>query len=146
VGRSSEDGNGGVEVSFMKQPTSSEQSIMSAMAQVECGFEILIFDDGSQDNTSGVVTAFQNENPQAPVRLFRNEINRGLAFNFVEGAFHARGRYYPAVPGDNVEPAESIEQNRSFSRHCRYHRSPLRRNRKPAVPSHHHIQALYSAG
>jgi glycosyltransferase involved in cell wall biosynthesis len=47
----------------------------------------LVFDDRSQDNTASVVAAYQAANPQAPVRLFRNKVNRGLAYNFVEGAF-----------------------------------------------------------
>lgn len=119
VGRGSteKDANGGIEVSFMVPCLNEEdniigtiETIMNAMVRVGCSFEILVFDDESQDNTSGVVAAFQLANPQAPVRLFRNKVNRGLAFNFVEGAFHGRGRYYRAVPGDNVEPAESIEQ------------------------------------
>ena len=37
------------------------ETIMSAMERVGCRFEILVFDDGSNDNTSGVVTAFQAE-------------------------------------------------------------------------------------
>jgi glycosyltransferase involved in cell wall biosynthesis len=70
----------------------------------------LVFDDGSQDGTSGVVAAFQAANPQAPVRLFRNSVNRGLAYSFVEAAFQRRGRYYRIVPGDNVDLPEAIEK------------------------------------
>lgn len=105
-----------VEVSFMV-PCANEEAnvvgtidtIMTAMGRVGCSYEILVFDDGSTDNTAGVVMAFQAANPQAPVRLLRNKVNRGLSYNFVEAAFQGRGRYYRAVPGDNVEFAESIE-------------------------------------
>lgn len=106
-----------VEVSFMVPCLNEEENvvgtietIMSALTRVGCSYEILVFDDGSQDNTAGVVTAFQAAHPQAPVRLFRNKVNRGLSFNFVEAAFQGRGRYYRAVPGDNVEPVELIEK------------------------------------
>ena len=93
-----------VEVSFMVPCLNEEanvvgtiETIMSALSRVGCSYEILVFDDGSQDNTAGVVEAFQAKHPQAPVRLFRNKVNRGLSFNFVEAAFHGRGRYYRAV-------------------------------------------------
>jgi glycosyltransferase involved in cell wall biosynthesis len=84
--------------------------LQRTMAEVGCSYEILVFDDGSSDNTSGVVTAFQAADPLAPVRLFRNKVNRGLAFNFVEGAFHGRGRFYRVAAGDNVEAANIIEE------------------------------------
>ncbi|HEY7664513.1 MAG TPA: glycosyltransferase family 2 protein [Xanthobacteraceae bacterium] len=109
--------NHGFEVTFLVPCLNEEENvvgaietIMSAMRRVGCSYEVLVFDDGSRDNTSGVVAAFQAANPQAPVRLFRNEINRGLAYNFVEGAFQGRGRYYRIVPGDNVELVETIEK------------------------------------
>jgi glycosyltransferase involved in cell wall biosynthesis len=106
-----------VEISFLVPCLNEEatvvatiDTIMRAMSRVGCSYEILVFDDGSQDSTAAVVEAFQSTHSSAPVRLFRNKINRGLAYNFVEAAFHGRGRYYRAVPGDNVEPAETIEQ------------------------------------
>ena len=109
--------DGPIEVTFMVPCLNEEANvvgaieiIISAMTLVGCSYEILVFDDGSQDNTSGVVAAFQSQHPDAPVRLFRSKVNRGLAFNFVEGAFQGRGRYYRVVPGDNIEPVESIEQ------------------------------------
>jgi len=39
------------------------ETITKAMERVDCRFEILVFDDGSQDNTSGVVAAYQSANP-----------------------------------------------------------------------------------
>jgi glycosyltransferase involved in cell wall biosynthesis len=115
--RSVEQGSAATEVSFVVPCLNEEENVLGtietitkAMERIGCRFEILVFDDGSQDNTSGVVAKYQSENPQAPVRLFRNKVNRGLAYNFVEGAFQGCGRYYRAVPGDNVELAESLEK------------------------------------
>jgi glycosyltransferase involved in cell wall biosynthesis len=105
-----------VEVTFLVPCLNEEENvvgaietIMSAMTRVGCSYEIMVFDDGCRDNTSGVVAAFQAANPQIPIRLFRNKVNRGLAYNFVEAAFQGRGRYYRIVPGDNIELAETIE-------------------------------------
>jgi len=110
-------GAGAIEVSFVVPCLNEEENVLGtietitkAMERVGCRFEILVFDDGSEDNTSGVVAAYQSANPQAPVHLFRNKANRGLAYNFVEGAFQGCGQYYRAVPGDNVELAESLEK------------------------------------
>jgi len=104
-----------VEVSFVVPCLNEEKNVVGtietlreAMARLGCSYEILVFDDGSRDNTSGVVTAFQATNPQVPLRLFRNEVNRGLAYNFVQGAFLAQGRYYRIAPGDNVEAIDVI--------------------------------------
>src|SRR5260370_20990680 len=115
--RPAEQGAGATEVSFVVDCLNEEENVLGtietitkAMERVGCRFEILVFDDGSQDNASGVVAAYQSANPQAPVRLFGNKVNRGLAYNFVEGAFQGCGRYYRAVPGDNVGLAEPPEK------------------------------------
>jgi len=42
------------------------------------------------------------------VRLKRNASNRGLANNFVDGAFLGRGTFYRFCSGDNSEPAEVL--------------------------------------
>ena len=42
-----------------------------------------------------------------PLRLFTNKANRGVARNFVEGAFKGRGKYYRLVCGDDCEPLET---------------------------------------
>ena len=141
-----------VEVSFMVPCLNEEanvvgtlETIMSALVRVGCSYEILVFDDGSQDNTAAVVTAFQAAHPQAPVRLFRNKFNRGLAFNFVEAAFQGRGTYYRAVPGDNVEPAELIEQIIRARGTADVIVPHFVEDSKPTVSAHCHIQALYAS-
>ncbi len=73
-------------------------------------FEILVFDDCSRDRTVDVVRACQGAHPGVPVRLFVNATNQGVARNFIEGAFQARGTYYRVVMGDDVESEETLQK------------------------------------
>jgi hypothetical protein len=67
-------------------------------------------DGRSRDATVAVVQTYQATHPLVPLRLFVNDVNRGVARNFFERAFRARGRYYRLVCGDDVEPIESHEE------------------------------------
>jgi glycosyltransferase involved in cell wall biosynthesis len=105
-----------LEISFFIPCYNEEHNVLGAMEKIiqissklGLSYEILVFDDCSQDSTVEVVQGYRIANPQIPVRLFLNEINRGVARNFVEGAFRARGRYYRLICGDDVEPIESHE-------------------------------------
>jgi glycosyltransferase involved in cell wall biosynthesis len=50
---------------------------------------------------------FQECHPVIPVVLYTNPVNRGVARNFVEGAFRATGKHYRLVCGDDIEPVDS---------------------------------------
>jgi glycosyltransferase involved in cell wall biosynthesis len=71
--------------------------------------EILVFDDASSDGTSTVIEAWKAKHPGVPLKLIRMEKNRGVARNFVEGAFCGGGTYYRLVCGDNIEPQATHE-------------------------------------
>jgi glycosyltransferase involved in cell wall biosynthesis len=83
-------------------------TIVSAMAEIECSCEILVMDDGSTDNTSELVEEYQRENLKLPLRLHKNPKNLGLSRTYVDGAFLARGQYYRFVSGDDAEPKEAL--------------------------------------
>jgi glycosyltransferase involved in cell wall biosynthesis len=83
-------------------------NIAEAIRRVPCNHEILVYDDGSTDDTSGVVSAYAAAHPDAPIRLIRNETNLGLGHNYRAGAGVATGTHYMLVNGDNVEHPDVI--------------------------------------
>jgi glycosyltransferase involved in cell wall biosynthesis len=106
-------------VTFFVPCHNEEHNIVSVLKKLEnvaqgLNYEILVFDDCSKDATLSVARAYQQSNPQVPLRIFSNEANRGVARNFVEGAFHATCDHYRMVCGDDVE---SVETLRALLRH-----------------------------
>lgn len=83
-------------------------TIRDAMREIGRSYEVLVWDDRSADATVQRVEQYLERNPGAPIRLVRNDRNRGLARNYVDGAFAGRGRYYKIVSGDNAEPKEDM--------------------------------------
>ena len=81
--------------------------LMDVSERLGLSYEVLVFDDCSRDDTVGVVTRFMTHHPDASISLYTNDKNQGVARNFVEGAFRARGRHYRLVCGDDVEPIDS---------------------------------------
>jgi glycosyltransferase involved in cell wall biosynthesis len=73
-------------------------------------YEILVFDDCSKDRTVEVVRSYQRTHSAVPLRLFVNSANQGVARNFIEGAFRAKGAHYRLVCGDDVEPVETLRK------------------------------------
>lgn len=86
----------------------SIKNVISALQDAERSFEIIVIDDVSMDGSVRVIEDYVRDNPDHPVKLVANQRNRGLACNFVEGAFLGKGRYYRLCCGDNPEPVDSM--------------------------------------
>jgi glycosyltransferase involved in cell wall biosynthesis len=84
------------------------ETLLAALEEVDFSWEIIVIDDASRDRSVQRVQEFLEVRPQQPIRLVVNESNRGLAQNYIEGAFLGRGRYYRLVCGDNVEPQQTL--------------------------------------
>jgi 2-polyprenyl-3-methyl-5-hydroxy-6-metoxy-1,4-benzoquinol methylase len=83
-------------------------TIVAAMLELPYSYEVLVVDDGSTDDTTGVVETYLQAHPSLPIRLIRHATNRGLTRSYVDGAFLGRGTYYRLVCGDNAEPKEAL--------------------------------------
>ena len=103
-----------IDVSFFVPCYNEEANVIGAIENLVqaskisgISYEILVFDDCSQDRTVDCVKAYQNSQPGLPIRIFTNEINRGVSRNFVEGAFMGKGKYYRLVCSDVIGPLET---------------------------------------
>lgn len=83
-------------------------TIVEAMKIVYRSYEIIIIDDCSKDRSASIVKDFIAKHPDLNIILRMNKRNKGLAQNFVDGAFMGRGRYYRLICGDNAEPIDTI--------------------------------------
>jgi len=68
--------------------------------------ELVVVDDGSQDDTAAIVQACAEEHPC--VRLVANPGNRGKGYAVRNGVLHARGEYVLYTDADLVYPIEGV--------------------------------------
>jgi glycosyltransferase involved in cell wall biosynthesis len=84
--------------------------IETAMAQLQMSWELIVIDDASSDRSVELIKEYMRAHPGLPVILAVRKGNRGLAQNFIDGAFLGRGRYYRLIMGDNVESGTQIAE------------------------------------
>jgi len=83
-------------------------TLVAAMKKLDKTYEILVIDDCSKDRSLELVQNFIAQHPDVPIILRANVKNKGLAQNYVDGAFIGRGKYYRLFCGDNSEPVETM--------------------------------------
>lgn len=69
-------------------------------------YELLIFDDGSTDETGEIADALSRNDPR--IRVIHNRPNRGFGYNFQKGIELATKEYIGLIPGDNEVTPESV--------------------------------------
>jgi glycosyltransferase involved in cell wall biosynthesis len=90
------------------------ETLVEALRKTVPSFDIIVVDDASKDESVSRVRKFMEGSPQLPIRLLLNSRNEGVANNYAEAAFRAKGEWYRMICGDNVEPVESLERIFSF--------------------------------
>ncbi|MCR9191787.1 MAG: glycosyltransferase family 2 protein [Gammaproteobacteria bacterium] len=83
-------------------------TIIQALDIVQITYEIIVIDDCSKDHSADIVRTFIANHPHINISLRINKTNKGLAQNYIDGAFIGCGKYYRLICGDNAEPIETI--------------------------------------
>ncbi len=76
-----------------------EAAIESARNQTFKGWELIIADDGSTDNTAEVIKKWQKREPR--IVFTRNEVNQGISKNYNRGLRLAKGEYIAMLDDDD---------------------------------------------
>lgn len=80
--------------------------VLSAIGERFSSYEILIFNDGSSDNTGKVAEELARGNKS--IKIIHNPVNMGLGYNYKRGVELAEKDYIMLVPGDNQILGDSI--------------------------------------
>ena len=83
-------------------------TVVGAAKEAGVSAEILVIDDCSKDDSREVVGRYLSDHPDENVVLVANAKNKGLAQNYLDGAFMGHGKYYRLICGDSAEPRETI--------------------------------------
>jgi glycosyltransferase involved in cell wall biosynthesis len=80
------------------------EAIESVLAQTFAGFELVVVDDASPDDTAQVVAHYRDPR----IRFLRTERNAGVQANWNRCLEAARGRYFKLLPQDDLIAPECL--------------------------------------
>ena len=86
------------------------EAIQSALDQTFTDFELLIFDDGSTDNSREIIKTFSDPR----IKFFLNENNRGPRIILSEAVKNARGKYIAIHHSDDAWELDKLERQVDF--------------------------------
>ena len=85
-----------------------EEAIVSILAQSFTDFELIIGDNASSDRSREIVQTYAAQDPR--IRSYRNEVNRGAAWNFNRVFELARGQYFKWAAHDDLIRPEFLRE------------------------------------
>ena len=77
-----------------------KKAIRSIQNQTLKEIEIILFDDASPDNSYKIMKELQEEDPR--IKLFKNEINRGVFYTRLTASKKAKGKYIMYLDNDDM--------------------------------------------
>ena len=87
-------------------------TIRSVLAQTYRNWELIIVDDGSQDETDAAVAEFTASDSR--IRYFKNERNSGAAYSRNRALREAKGRWIAFLDSDDLWSPEKLERQIRF--------------------------------
>jgi glycosyltransferase involved in cell wall biosynthesis len=81
-------------------------AIDSILQQTFANWELLVIDDGSNDNTLSVIKTYLSDNR---IRIFKSSFNRGLSYSRKLAIEHASGDYIFFMDADDIAMPKRIE-------------------------------------
>lgn len=96
-----------------------ERSINSIVSQTFTDWEFIICDDGSSDNTYGLLKSYAQREPR--IILIKNEKNKGLSYSLNHCLKKAKGIYCARMDGDDLCDSTRLEKQVEFlDKHSEY--------------------------
>ncbi|BCU05880.1 glycosyltransferase family 2 protein [Allochromatium tepidum] len=89
-----------------------KRSVLSLLRQTHQKLEILVFDDGSTDDTAEVLADLAKKDPR--VRFFHSDVSVGIATALNRLINQCRGRFIVRMDDDDVAYPERIQKQLSF--------------------------------
>ena len=88
------------------------EAIDSILVQTFTDFELLIVDDGSQDNSAEIIRSYVKRDSR--IRFFQQEQNEGSANARNRGIANAKGEFIAAMDCDDVSLPERLQKQVDF--------------------------------
>ncbi len=88
------------------------ETIRSVQSQTYTNWEMIVFDDASNDGTDKIVAGYAKEDSR--IRYFRNASNLGAAVTRNKALQQAKGRWIAFLDGDDLWISEKLERQIRF--------------------------------
>ncbi len=101
----SQENKNSVDITVIMPALNEEKNILPAidntlraLEDFNINGEIIIVDDGSTDNTKGLVNSMEKDNR---IRMISHQVSQGIGASFWDGVDNANGNIIIMIPGDN---------------------------------------------
>ncbi len=86
------------------------QAIKSILSQTLANFELIIINDGSDDNTADILSSYSD----CRIKIIKNENNLGLVSSLNIGLDLAQGKYLARMDADDISLPDRLKQQFDF--------------------------------